>query len=121
MHFVAPLFEQLGYTEDQEAAGFGFVVWEGARQHHAEAGLLYFAGDVHDTEKGDPLVLVETKAPGKGPDAGLGQARSYAFWLKPACYIMTDRLGEYWARPATTEEGSRQSKRVAPSGAGVPG
>ncbi len=40
-----------------------------------------------------PLVLVECKAAGKGPDAGLGQARSYAFWLKPAYYVVTD--GDY--------------------------
>ena len=82
MHFVSPLFEQLAYTQEQEAAGFGFVMWEGVQQHRAEADLLYFAGDVHDIEKGDPLVLVECKAVGKGPDAGLGQARSYAFWLQ---------------------------------------
>jgi hypothetical protein len=42
---------------------------------------------------GDPLVLVECKAVGKGPDAGLGQARSYAYWLKPAYYLVTD--GDY--------------------------
>ena len=93
MHFVSPLFEQLGYSEEQEAAGFGFVMWEGVRQHHAEADLLYFARDTHDIDKGDPLVLVECKAVGKGPDAGLGQARSYAFWLKPAYYLVTD--GDY--------------------------
>lgn len=93
MHFVSPLFEQLGYGGEQEAAGFGFVMWEGVRQHRAEADLLYFAGDVHDTEQGDPLVLVGCKAGGKGPDAGLGQARSYAFWLKPAYYVVTD--GDY--------------------------
>jgi hypothetical protein len=93
MHFVSPLFERLGYRQEQEAAGFGFVMFEGVRQHHAEADLLYFAVGEHDTEKGDPLVLVECKAPGKGPDAGLGQARSYAFWLKPAYYVITD--GDY--------------------------
>jgi hypothetical protein len=90
MHVVSPLFEQLGYGQEQEAAGFGFVMWEGVRQHHAEADLLYFAGDVHDTDAGEHLVLVECKAAGKGPDAGLGQARSYAFWLKPAYYVVTD-------------------------------
>jgi type I site-specific restriction endonuclease len=90
MHFVSPLFEQLGYTQEQEAAGYGFTMWEGVRQHHAEADLLYFSDDVHDIDKGDPLVLVECKAVGKGPDAGLGQARSYAFWLKPAYYVITD-------------------------------
>jgi hypothetical protein len=93
MHVVSPLFEQLGYRQEQEAAGFGFVMWEGVRQHHAEADLLYFAGSGHDVETGDPLVLVECKAVGKGPDAGLGQARSYAFWLKPAYYVVTD--GDY--------------------------
>src|SRR5579862_9107412 len=93
IHFMSPLFEQLGYNQEQEAVGFGFVMWEGVRQHHAEADLLYFAGDVHDVAKGDPLVLVECKALGKGPDAGLGQARSYAFWVKPAYYVVTD--GDY--------------------------
>jgi hypothetical protein len=94
MHFVSPLFEQLDYTQKQEAAGFGFAMWEGVRQHRAEADLLYFAGDRHDPETGEPLVLVECKAAGKGPDAGLGQARSYAFWLKPAYYVVTD--GDYF-------------------------
>ncbi len=48
MHFVSPLFEQLGYCEEQEAAGFGFVMWEGVRQHHAEADLLYFLAVLRD-------------------------------------------------------------------------
>ena len=65
IHFVSPLFEQLGYAEEQEAAGFGFVMWEGVRQHLAEADLLYFAGDVHDIDKGDPLVLVGCKDGGE--------------------------------------------------------
>jgi hypothetical protein len=30
---------------------------------------------------------------GRGADAGLGQARSYAFWLNPAYYVVTD--GDY--------------------------
>ena len=54
MHFVSPLFEQLGYREEQEAAGFGFVMWEGVRQHHAEADLLYFAADIHAWPPGTP-------------------------------------------------------------------
>ena len=65
IHFVSPLFERLGYAEEQEAVGFGFVMWEGVRQHHAEADLLYFAGDVHDIEKGDP--------PGPGGVQGCGE------------------------------------------------
>jgi hypothetical protein len=33
---------------------------------------------------------VECKGPGKGPDAGVGQAKSYAYWIKPAYYVTTD-------------------------------
>ena len=72
MHVVSPLFEQLGYGVEQEAAGFGFVMWEGVRQHRAEADLLYFACGKHDMETGDSPVLMECKSVGKGPDAGLG-------------------------------------------------
>lgn len=91
MHFAAPLFQALGYTEQQEAAGFGVTVWDGASHHRSEADLVYFATDVHDVDDGEPLVLIECKMPGKGPDAGLGQVRSYAFWIKPAYYVITDR------------------------------
>ena len=42
---------------------------------------------------GNPLVLVESTALGKGSAAGLRQARSYAYWLKPAYYLVTD--GDY--------------------------
>jgi hypothetical protein len=90
MHFVSPLFRELGYDEDQEAAGFPFDTWEGVHHRVAEADLLYFADATHRTTDGEPLVLIECKAPGKGPVAGVGQVRSYAFWIKPAYYITTD-------------------------------
>jgi hypothetical protein len=90
MHFAAPLFQALGYPEEQEAAGFGITVWDGTSHHRSEANLVYFATDVHDVDDGEPLVLVEYKMPGKGPNAGLGQVCSYAFFIKPACYVITD-------------------------------
>ena len=90
MHFVSPLFRKLGYDEDQEAAGFPFDTWEGVHHRVAEADLLYFADATHRTTDGEPLVLVECKASGKGAVAGVGQVRSYAFWIKPAYYITTD-------------------------------
>jgi hypothetical protein len=99
MHFVSPLFRELGYGEEQEAAGFTFDTWEGVHHHVAEADLLYFADEVHHLTKGEPLVLVETKDPskdkdpGKGKDrpyAGVGQAKSYAYWVKPAYYVITN-------------------------------
>jgi hypothetical protein len=90
MHFVAPLFQELGYREEQEAVGFGFTMWEGVNHHRAEADLIYFADDIFDLEEGQPLVLVECKAVGKKPGTGTGQARSYAYWVKPAYYVITD-------------------------------
>jgi hypothetical protein len=89
-HFVVPLFQELGYTEEQEAIGFGFTMWEGVNHHHAEADLLYFADGTHDLEKGQPLVLIECKARGKKPGTGTGQAKSYAYGVKPAYYVITD-------------------------------
>ena len=90
MHFAAPLFQALGYSEEQEAAGFGFTMWQGGSHKRTEADLVYFAGAERDLEHGEPLVLVECKMPGKGRDAGLGQVRSYAYWIKPAYYVITN-------------------------------
>jgi Type I restriction enzyme R protein N terminus (HSDR_N) len=91
MHFVSPLFHELGYGEEQEAAGFPFDTWEGVQHRVAEADLLYFAGDRRRLTDGEPLVLVECKNTDKTrPDAGLGQVRSYAFWIKPAYYVTTN-------------------------------
>ena len=91
MHFVSPLFRELGYSEEQEAAGFPFDMWEGVHHRIAEADLLYFADDRHRLAGGEPLVLVECKNTDKTrPDAGLGQVRSYSFWIKPAYYVTTN-------------------------------
>jgi hypothetical protein len=40
--------------------------------------------------EGVPLVLVECKDTSKGPDAGVGQVRSFSFWIKPAYYVITN-------------------------------
>jgi hypothetical protein len=91
MHFASPLFQGLGYREDQEAAGFGIRVYQGSRRpQHIEADLLYFADERRDLENGEPLVLVECKRPGRDPVAAAGQVRSYALWVLPAYYVITD-------------------------------
>jgi hypothetical protein len=91
MHFVSPLFRELGYDEEQESAGFSFDMWEGVHHRVAEADLLYFTDDRHKLTDGEPLVLVECKNTSKDrPDAGLGQVKSYAFWIKPAYYVTTN-------------------------------
>lgn len=90
MHFVSPLFRALGYTEEQEAAGFRFDLWEGVHHRLVEADIIYFADPTHSLDHGEPLVLVECKSPAMAFDAGTGQARSYAYWVKPAFYVTTN-------------------------------
>ena len=91
IHFVSPLFRELGYKEDQEAAEFPFDMFEGVHHRVAAADLLYFSDDRHRLADGEPLVLVECKNTDKTrPDAGLGQVKSYSFWIKPAYYVTTN-------------------------------
>ena len=101
MHFASPLFrEGFGYSEDQEAAGFGIRWARGASPGHVEADLLYFAGDKHDVKAGEPLVLVECKRlikDEKELQAAVNQAHSYALWVIPAYYVITDgRIVSVW-------------------------
>jgi type I site-specific restriction endonuclease len=77
-------------TDEHEAAGFRFDMYEGVTRKHVEADLVYFADGQHDLDTGEPLVLVEMKASDQEPDAGTGQARSYAYWVKPAYYVTTN-------------------------------
>ena len=101
MHFASPLFrEGLGYHEDQEAAGFGIQMARGSRPGHIEADLLYFADCRHDVKTGEPLVLVECKRlikDEKELQAAAAQAHSYALWIIPAYYLITDgRIVSVW-------------------------
>jgi hypothetical protein len=101
MHFASPLFrEGLGYSEDQEAAGFSIPMARGSQPGHVEADLLYFDGDKHDIRAGEPLVLVECKKlikDEKQLQAAANQAHSYALWVVPAYYVITDgRVVSVW-------------------------
>jgi hypothetical protein len=90
MFFASPLFHGLGYSDEHEAAGFRFVMWEGVTHKTVEADLVYFANERRSVEDGVPLVLVEVKSSDQPPDAGKGQARSYALWIMPAYYVTTN-------------------------------
>jgi hypothetical protein len=90
MYFASPLFHGLGYTSEHEAAGFRFDMWEGVTRRRVETDLVYFEDERHSLTDGTPLVLVEAKGTDQAPDAGTGQVRSYAFWLKPAYYVTTN-------------------------------
>ena len=92
MFFASPLFHGLGYTDEHEAAGYRFHMWEGVTRKPVEADLVYFA-DEHlslEDDGGVPLVLVEVKNSDQPPDVGKGQARSYALWVMPAYYVTTN-------------------------------
>jgi hypothetical protein len=91
MHFASPLFiEALRYEPKHEAAGFPVLANRGSRPQHIEADLIYFADELHDLEKGQPLVLVECKRPGRPLDPAATQVRDYALWVRPAYYVITD-------------------------------
>ncbi len=90
LHFASPLFHGLGYRDEQEAAGFRIQVFQGVRRQHVEADLIYFADDTHDLEQGRPLAPVECKRQSRPPDLAAGQVRSYALWMRPAYYVITD-------------------------------
>jgi hypothetical protein len=90
MYFASPLFHGLGYDSEHEAAGFRFDMWEGVTHRRVEADLVYFEDGRHSLTDGVPLVLVEAKATDQAPDAGTGQIKSYAYWIKPAYYVTTN-------------------------------
>jgi hypothetical protein len=89
LHFVTRLFHALDYDDDQEAAGFGFILHEGVSKKHVEADFIYFVDEDHSLA-GKPLVLVEAKSSGHKLDAATEQARSYANALKPMYYAVTN-------------------------------
>lgn len=93
LHFASPLFHALGYNDEQEAAGYRFLLWQGVQQHSVEADLLYFSDGDHELATGNPLVLVECKDPSLPADSGVGQVKSYAYWVKPAYYVVTNGNG----------------------------
>lgn len=88
--FASPLFHAVGYSDEHEAVGFRFDMWEGVSHRKVEADLVYFADKHRSLDEGVPLVLVEVKSPDQPPDAGKGQARSYALWVMPAYYVTTN-------------------------------
>lgn len=91
IHFASPLFRELGYREEQEAAGFGIPVYQGSHPpQRVEADLVYFAEDRHNLEDGQSLIVVECKRQIKDMRAAAGQVRSYALWALPAYYVITD-------------------------------
>lgn len=104
--FASRLFHALGYSDTTEVMGLHLDIYEGVNVKHPEADLVYFANDNHDLKTGNILVLVECKAPNRPVEEAIGQARSYALWLKPMYYVVTNGvlLDAYLFQPGPIPE-----------------
>jgi hypothetical protein len=88
MHFVGPLFRELGYGEEHEGAGFPFDMWEGVHHHTAEADLLYFADDRHRLTNDEPAASGTAKSGAlrqllPTPRRPCSRCRSWRSWGPP--------------------------------------
>jgi hypothetical protein len=88
-NFVVPMLEKLGYDSSDNAIGYPVKMFEGVHRATKEADFVLFNG--RSREKDDALLVVEAKKEGKGITVdNIGQAKSYARELLPACYIITN-------------------------------
>jgi len=87
--FVMPLLEKLGYGYDDIAIGHPVKMFEGVRHTTKHADFVLFNGTSRKSE--DVLVVIEAKNNEKTiTDDNIGQAKSYARQLLPACYAITN-------------------------------
>ena len=87
--FLQRLFEQLGYEDADFAFGFLVVMYQGCKNVTTEADVVLFNGESRNYE--NALILAETKSVRKLIDKRVKlQARSYANWLSPVYYVLTD-------------------------------
>lgn len=112
-------YRRLGYGEDQEAAGFGIRMAQGSRPQRIEADLVYFCDERRSSDDGEALGLVECKTVVKDLAAAARQVRSYALWLLPAYYVITDaQTVSVWdfqgARQPVTPPKGKSSGRLTP-------
>ncbi|WP_338441180.1 type I restriction enzyme HsdR N-terminal domain-containing protein [Synechococcus elongatus IITB4] len=88
-YFIAPLLEKLSYDYDDIVIGYGVEIFKGVQKTKAEADFVIFNG--RERTKENILLVVEAKKSDKGINVDhIGQARSYAQELFPACYIVSN-------------------------------
>ena len=87
--FIAPLLENLGYDYDDIVIGHSVEMFKGVQKTKTEADFVVFNGP--SREKEDVLLVIEAKKSDKGISVDhIGQAKSYAQELFPACYIVSN-------------------------------
>ena len=88
-YFIAPLLEKLGYEYDDIVIGYPVEMFKGVKKSRTEADFVVFNGARRTRES--VLLLVEAKKSDKGISADhIGQAKSYAQELLPACYLVSN-------------------------------
>lgn len=92
--FIRPLFEQLGFEEPDFAFEYPVEMHFGQEVKSKEVDVVLFKRTDHIHDVLNPeniLILVEAKKLRKPIDADVvGQARSYAMWLAPVYYVVTN-------------------------------
>lgn len=88
-YFIAPLLEKLGYNYYDIVVGHSVEMFKGVQKTKTEADFVLFNGTSRD--KKDVLLLIEAKKSDKAIISDhIGQAKSYAQELHPACYVVTN-------------------------------
>ena len=92
--FIHPLFESLGYEDLDFAYSHSVVMYHGSKKVTKTADAVLFNSDDYienSRSRENALILVEGKKGGKSIDKGVVlQARSYAMWLSPVYYVLTN-------------------------------
>ena len=88
-YFIAPLLEKLGYDYNDIVIGYPVEMFRGVKKTKTEADFVVFNGTDRTKEK--VLLVIEAKKSDTGISVDhIGQARSYAQELLPACYIISN-------------------------------
>lgn len=96
-YFVAPILERLEYKYDDIVIGHPVEMFKGVKRIKTEADFVVFNGPSRNLE--NALLVIEAKKSDKDITADhIGQAKSYAHELLPACYIVTNgkQIKVYW-------------------------
>jgi hypothetical protein len=88
-YFISPMLEKLGYEYDDISIGYAVEMFKGVQKTKTEADFVLFDGSTRT--KDNTLLVVEAKKGDKGISTDhLGQVKSYAQELIPACYMLTN-------------------------------
>ncbi|MCY7377194.1 MAG: type I restriction enzyme HsdR N-terminal domain-containing protein, partial [Pyrinomonadaceae bacterium] len=86
--FIMPLLKELGYAEEDCAIGYRITMAHGSKKTNKEADFVIFDGEKRDGA--NALIIIEAKKGEKALDDAALQARSYALWLFPPYYVVTN-------------------------------